>query len=121
MRDIHYLLDENADPDLRAGLLRRNPEMIVWQVGDPGAPSRSTPDPEILRWCEENTFVLVTNNRRSMPRHLRDHLAEGRHVPGIFQLNPHMTMGDTIEELVLIWEVASIQDYRDAIIYLPLD
>jgi hypothetical protein len=28
----------------------------------------------------------VTNNRKSKPRHLADHLAGGRHVPGIFVL-----------------------------------
>lgn len=121
MRDIRYLLDENVDPDLRAGLLRREPEVVAWKVGDPGTPPRAVSDPEILNWCEGNAFILVTNNRRSMPRHLKEHLAKGRHVPGIFQLNPHMTMGDTIEELIVIWEIASTHDYRDTMVYLPLD
>ena len=30
-------------------------------------------------------------------------------------------MGDTIEELALIWEAASTHDYQDAMVYLPLD
>jgi hypothetical protein len=36
-----------------------------------------------------------------MPVHLADHLAQGRHIPGIFQLNPNMSVGETLEELVL--------------------
>nr|WP_293128835.1 DUF5615 family PIN-like protein [Microcoleus sp. bin38.metabat.b11b12b14.051] len=50
-------------------------------MGEPEAPSRGTLDPEILKWCEEYNFILVTNNRKSMPVHLTDHLAERRHIP----------------------------------------
>lgn len=120
MSDIRYLLDENVNPLSRAELLKREPNLVVWKVGDPGAPPRGTPDPAILQWCEENAFILVTNNRRSMPQHLRDHLHEGRHAPGVFELNPDMGIGETIEELLLIWGAADMDEYRDLLIYLPL-
>jgi len=77
-----FLLDENVDPSLRAGLNLRWPEAEIWMVGDPGAPPRGTRDPELLAWCELAGFVLITNNRASMPGHLAEHLASGRHVPG---------------------------------------
>ena len=76
MRTIRYLLDENVDPIFRTELLRREPEMVVWRIGDPNTPPRGTLDPEILWWCEENSFILVTNNRKSMPQHLQVHLAK---------------------------------------------
>ncbi len=120
MSDIRYLLDENVDPLFRTELLKREPTLIAWKVGDPGAPPRSALDPDILRWCEENSFILVTNNRKSMPAHLRNHLAEGRHVPGIFEMNPSMGIGETMEELLLIWGASGENEYRDTIIYLPL-
>ena len=120
MNDIRYLLDENVAPLFRAELLKREPKPVVWRIGDPGAPPRGTPDPAILRWCEENSFILVTNNRKSIPQHLRDHLAEGRHVPGIFELNPDMGIGETIEELLLIWSASDADEYQDVLIYLPL-
>lgn len=120
MRDIRYLLDENVNPLFRMELLRREPKLVVWKVGDAGAPPRGTPDPAILRWCEENDFILVTNNRQSMAQHLRDHLDEGWHVPGIFELNPGMNIGETIEELLLIWGASDMGEYRDLLIYLPL-
>ena len=47
-------------------------------------------------------FSLVTENRGSMPVHLQNHLAAGRHVPTIFILNDGMSIGQTAEELVLI-------------------
>jgi hypothetical protein len=117
---IRYLLDENVDPIYRSGLLKREPEMEVRRVGQLGAPAYSTPDPEVLCWCEENDFILVTNDRNTIPQHLRDHLAKGRHVPGIFMLSPSMSVGETIQELVLIWAASEEYEYFDQVIFLPI-
>ena len=117
---ICYLLDENVDPLYRSELLKREPELVIWRVGSLGAPPYETSDPDILRWCEEKGFTLVTNNRKSMPQHLHAHLAKGRHVPGIFVLNPNMRIGETIEELLLIWAASKEAEYIDQIIYLPI-
>lgn len=118
--NVQFLLDENVDPLFRKALQSRQPNMVVWKVGDPGAPTKGTLDPEILDWCEDNSFVLITNNRKSMPRHLADHLDRGRHIPGIIELNSDMSIGDTIEELILIWEVYGMDECRDVILYMPL-
>ncbi|MEH1769023.1 DUF5615 family PIN-like protein [Nostoc sp.] len=84
---LKYLFDENVDPEYVRQLRRRNLEFVVRMVGELATPAKGTLDPEILDWCEEMGFILVTNNRRSMPVHLADHFAQGRHIPGIFILN----------------------------------
>lgn len=94
--------------------------MAVWMVGDPGAPARGTLDPEILTWCEMNEFSLVKNNRSSMSVHLKAHLEAGQHVPGIFILDASMSLGQTIDELLLIWGAASPQEYADLVNFLPV-
>jgi hypothetical protein len=116
---ISYLLDEHIASTYREQLIQHKPDLTVWIIGDPGAPAKGTSDPEILCWCEENGFMLVTNNRKSMPNHLRDHLAAGRHVPGILTLNPDMTRRDMIDELILIAEASFEDEYRNLILYLP--
>ena len=120
MNEIRYLLDENVNPILRSALLRESPNLIVWQVGMLGAPALGTLDPEILIWCEENEFLLVTNNRKSMPTHLQDHLAQGRRAAGIFTLNAEMSVGETVEELILIASASDLVEYQDQILYLPI-
>jgi hypothetical protein len=87
-------------------------------VGLPSTPPNGSPDPEILQWCEIRKFFLVTNNRHSMPVHLKRHLEAGRHVPGIIQLNPKLSVGDNIAQLRLIWELGDENDYLDSIKYL---
>ena len=65
MSAMRLLLDENVDPFYRQELLRREPRLVVWRVGDISAPPDSTLDPDILIWCEQHAFILVTNNRKS--------------------------------------------------------
>jgi hypothetical protein len=120
MKEIRYLLDENIDPIFRTELLRKEPQLLAWRIGDPGTPKSGTLDDKILIWCEENDFILVTNNRKTMPTHLSDHLAEGRHVPGILTLDPDMSIGEIIDELLLIWGASDASEYQDLILYLPL-
>lgn len=120
MSAVRYLLDENVDPLFRTELLRYEPEMVVWRIGDPTTPPAGSSDPDILVWCEENGFILVTNNRRSMPQHITEHLGTGRHYPGILELNPNMSIGETIEELILIWSASEREEYQDKLLYLPL-
>ncbi len=116
----NLLLDEHVPRLYQAELRRRDSDILVWLVGDPEAPSRGTSDPAILRWCEATGFVLVTNNRRTMPRHLTDHLAVGQHVPGIVMLSNDLGVGRTIDNLVAIARVYDAADLRDPILYLPV-
>ena len=60
MSSMRYQLDEHMDTALRVQLLRRAPELVVWMIGDPGAPHYGTLDPDILLWCEANGFMLVS-------------------------------------------------------------
>lgn len=117
---LKYLMDENVNPVYAAQLRRRRPDLVVWSVGEPSTPTWGTLEPEILIWCETHNFILVTNNRSSMPIHLTEHLAKNRHVPGILILNPEMSIGETILELILIADCSFDKEYVDRIVYLPI-
>ena len=115
-----YLIDENISPVYCTQLLYHEPSLTVLTIGDEGAPARSTPDPEILEWCEKHDFSLVTNNRKSMPQHLVDHLAAGHHVPGVFTINLNVSIRLIIEQLILIAGASYKDEYIDQIVYVPL-
>ncbi|OKH25536.1 hypothetical protein NIES593_04115 [Hydrococcus rivularis NIES-593] len=117
---LKYLMDENIDPAYFTRLRLNLPDLIVRVIGEPNTPSKGTKDPKILLWCEEYDFILVTNNRRSMPVHLSEHIDRGHHVPGIFILNPNLSVGQNIDELMLIAEGSFDDEYQDQIIFLPL-
>jgi hypothetical protein len=117
---MKYLLDENLPALYRLQLTRRVAGLTVWMIGDPGAPERGTKDPAILDWCSQYEFVLVTNNRASMPSHLSDHLSEGKQVPGILVFRRKATVKEILEDLVLIAKVADVDEFRDQIVHIPL-
>jgi hypothetical protein len=113
-------MDENVDIIYLNQIRRRNPNIVVRAVGSIAAPEKGTLDPEILKWCETKQFVLVTNNRKSMPLHLSDHLAAGRHIPGIITLSRTMSIGEIIEELIFLAEASLEEDFLDQIKHMPI-
>ena len=120
MNTRKFLLDEHVNPRLREAVRQYDSEIVAWCIGDPGAPRRGTLDPDILLWCKAKGFSLVTDNRSSMPVHLRDHLDAGSHVSGIFILNNRMSMRQTAEELATIYGASEPDEYADIITFLPV-
>lgn len=117
---LKYLIDENVDPTYTNQLRRLNPDLFVIAVGDLTAPPKGTLDPEILVWCEKHDCILVTNNRRSMPVHLKEHIEQQNNIPGIFILNPKLSVGENLEQLILIAEGSFDNEYQNRIEFLPL-
>jgi hypothetical protein len=117
---MKFLLDENLPTLYRTQLVRLAPSLTVWMIGDPGAPDRGTQDPVILDWCDKYGFILVTNNRASMPGHLANHLANDKHVPGILVFRPKTAIKEILDDLILITELSDTDEFRDQIVYIPL-
>ena len=120
MSRVCFLLDEHIPPFIQAQLARLEPDLRVYRIGDDLTPATGTPDPDVLAWIEVNDCMLVTNNRASMPGHLTDHLALGRHIPGIIQLPRRMNIRAILDDLWLIWAAARPDEFRDQIVHLPL-
>lgn len=120
MNRIRYLLDEHVSEHLRKAVRKYDSDVIIRRIGETGVTAIGTSDPDILIWCETELFCLVTNNRKTMPGHLKEHLAEERHVPGIFVMNPNMTMSETAYELALIAGASEPAEFTDMLIYLPI-
>ena len=110
-----FLLDEHLSRAIQEQL----PEMHISRIGDEGTPPFGTPDPNILAWIEHNNYVLVTNNRTTMPKHLTEHLQSGRHVPGILCFPQRTPIGTYIMEIRGIWSSFAPEHYRDVIRYFP--
>jgi len=47
-------------------------------------------------------------------------LTQGRYIPGIITYNTNMSIGKTLEELILIAEIGIPGDFTDHVEYLPL-
>ncbi len=89
-------------------------------INDTGAPPAGASDPDILLWIEENGYILVTENRSTMPLYLSEHFDAGRHIPGIFWIRPNDSLYLIIDELYLIWMASTADEYEDRTLFIPL-
>ena len=117
---IRFLIDENLSPKLKKAVLHLNPNIDIFRVGDPSAPSLGTLDPEILQYLELSQGALVTDNRKSMPQHLEVHWAGNGHIWGVFWVRPNTELGSLAEELRTIWETTEAEEWIDLVDWIPL-
>ena len=120
MTKIRFLIDEDTPHAIRDGLWRHQPQIEIRVVGGDFAPPLGTKDPEILDWIDKEVFILITSNRNTMPAHLKEHIQTGKHAPGILIVDRTASYGRIINDLLLVWEASSIEEYRDRIEYIPL-
>jgi len=63
---------------------------------------------------------MITDNRASMPGHVAELLAAGRHHWGIFTTRAGITLREIVEEMILIWEASEAEEWVDVVEWIPL-
>lgn len=121
MTQVRYLIDESLRISTVAAIRRLEPSVDIHRVGQEGMPEFGTLDPMVLEFCEETTRILVTLDRASMPDHIFDHLAADRHTAGVLLVTSRCTFRQLIDDLILIWSSTAAEEWRDTMLYLPLE
>lgn len=120
---IKFLLDEHLRGPLLKACDAHNREsqlkIDVVSVGDFDDLPIGTQDPEILRWAEVHGRVLITRDKRTMPGHLRDHLAAGRSSPGVLIVRPGLTISYVVEFLACIAHASDAYEWIDRVEFIP--
>lgn len=115
-----FLLDENLDPDIAREVRRHDPSVDILYVGEDGAPPLGTLDPAILDFCETERRILITNNRASMPTHVADHLAAGKHYWGVLNTRARKPpIGQIVEQIRVIAGASEAEEYYDLTDWIP--
>jgi hypothetical protein len=119
---VTYLLDEHMNPAVLDTLHRIEPAIRSKLVGwDDDVPPKQTPDPALLTFAELEQMAIVTFDKTTMPGHIADHLAAGRHTWGVF-IFPHgdrLSPGRIAHELVMVWGTSTLEEWVDRVEYLP--
>ena len=120
MTPPRFLLDEHVPHAIQSQLLRLDAEIDIRAVGQPLAPPKGALDPDILAWIEKTGYILVTANRRTIPKDVRAYHAAGHHIPGVLLLRRGASLGQVIEQLYLLWIASDAEEYVDRLLYLPM-
>lgn len=114
---IRFLADADLNEDIVTGLVRREPR-IDFQTAR-AANLRSLSDPEVLAMAARENRILVTHDRRTMPRHFADFI-QYQYSPGVFVIAQSVRVGIAIEALLCVWTVSDSEDWVNLIVSLPL-
>lgn len=91
---------------------------LIW-VGQAGAPPLRTPDPGLLLAAEAAGRLLVSKDKRTMPKHLADHFAAGHHTWGVALMRIGFPLSRYFDDLRLIWQATEADEWRDRTDYIP--
>lgn len=119
MSSLRFLVDEHVPVSLLGALRQGAKGIDLLCVGDPGAPPRQSPDPDLLAACEILGRVLLTMDRKSMPQHLRDHFDAGRHTAGVLLMRRGLTLAEYRDEILLIYGATTADEWIDQTWYIP--
>lgn len=77
-------------------------------------------DPTILRWCADENRVLLTHDVKTITKHAYDRMDSGLPVPGVLEVSLTASMGQIIDDLLLIAELSLDGEWENRIEYVPL-
>src|SRR5215211_4931653 len=115
---LRLLADENFNNDIVRGVRRRSPQVDIVRVQDVGL--ASTDDTTLLAWAAEQRRVVLTHDLATMTRYSYDRVREGNTMPGLFEVGRHLSVGEAIEEIILIAECSLDDEWEGQVRYLPL-
>jgi predicted nuclease of predicted toxin-antitoxin system len=115
--NVRFQADADLNAEIVAGVLRREPS-IDFQTAD-AANVRRLSDLEVLALAAQENRILVTHDRRTMPRHLADFILH-HSSPGVFIIAQTVSVRVAIEDLLLVWAASESAEWRNLIVELPL-
>ncbi|MBV8819679.1 MAG: DUF5615 family PIN-like protein [Acidobacteriaceae bacterium] len=115
---IRFIGDADFNLEIVRGCWRREPglEFISSHV----ARLHGVPDPEVLAIAARESRVLLSHDCKSMPAHFGDFLQSGGSIPGLILVPQFLSIGEAVEELLLIWGASEAEEWKDRLIRLPL-
>jgi Domain of unknown function (DUF5615) len=115
---IAFAADEDFNNLIVRGLRRRRPEADVVRAQDAGLVAAS--DELILEWAAREHRVLLTHDVQTMLLHAYQRVSSGAGMTGVLVVPQWLSIGDAIEDLVLVVACSEIGDWRDRVVHFPL-
>jgi predicted nuclease of predicted toxin-antitoxin system len=115
---LKFAADENLNSNIIRGLLRRNSQLDILRIQDVALSGAS--DPEVLAWAARDNRVLITHDVNTITRYAYDRLRAGQPMSGVVAVGHQVSVGQAIEDLLLMAEYSEEGEWVGQIIYLPL-
>jgi len=115
---LKILTDQDFDHDILRGLVRRLPKLDYATAFEVGL--NEVEDRELLLWASENERILLTHDRKTMPKHFVALLEQGEILTGVFVVPRRLPIGQAINELEIMIFCSRTEEWQNIIKILSL-
>ncbi|MGA7121059.1 MAG: DUF5615 family PIN-like protein [Polyangiaceae bacterium] len=113
-----FLVDEDFNNDLVRGLLRRHPLTDLVRVQDLGL--RGASDEAVLTRAASEGRVVLTHDLSTLIARAYDRVRSGDPMPGVIAVSQALPVAQVIEDLLLVVQCSTADDWTNHVRYLPL-
>ncbi len=113
---LRYQADADLNADIIRGVRRREP-LIDFQTAEE-AGLQGVPDPLVLAYAAREGRILVSHDRKTMPRHFAAFIV-AESSPGLFIIAQNTDVRVAIEELILIWAASEAEEWASTVLTVP--
>lgn len=117
MSHIRFQADSDLHQAIVDGLVRRDPQIVFRSAVE--ANLEGKPDQEVLGIAADDNMILVSHDRRTMPREF-GRFAMVKNLPGVIIVPQNLPIKDAIEDLFLIWSISIPEEWSNRILVLPI-
>lgn len=118
MTTVRYLFDENCNARIIRGIRRHSSVLDTITVQEVGLTSAD--DAAVLTYAAEHALILISHDARTMIGHAIAKLVGNLPMAGLIVIPQTYPIGKAIEELILIAEVSTAEEWQGQIVFLPL-
>jgi hypothetical protein len=115
---LSFLADVNFNRRVIRGMVRRQSDLDIVRAQEVGL--AKAVDPDLLSWAAQEGRVLFTHDVETVPLFAYDRVRAGLPMPGVIEVDQDMSVGQAVEELLIVAECSFPGELEGQILYLPL-
>jgi Domain of unknown function (DUF5615) len=115
---LRLISDQNFSGRILRGIGLRIPDLDLVRALDAGL--AKAPDSVLLQWAAEEDRILLTHDVNTIPGFAYDRVRAGLEMPGVFLVDSHMAIGKAIDQLVVVIECSTPEEWKDRVEFFPL-
>jgi hypothetical protein len=115
---LRFAADENLNYNIVRGLLRRKADLNIVRIQDVDLSGKD--DATVLEWAAQEDRILLTHDVTTITKYAYERISDGLRMPGVFAIKMTSSLGEIIDNIILLADYSYENEWEDKIVYLPL-
>ncbi|MEH2448751.1 MAG: DUF5615 family PIN-like protein [Nostoc sp.] len=116
MTSVRFQADADLKQAIVTGTVRRQPNLDFQSAYAAGLEGKK--DSEVLAIAAQDSRVLVTHDRKTMPAEFGQFIMSQTSC-GVLVLSQNLSISEALEAVILVWEVSTAEEWVNQIMSIP--